>query len=93
MADNQTCEDYRASATIDLEHDRSDLSSKRKLTIPSLKVIYGGKGMIAILGNVKEIWKGYCTDEVELSAEALDCGHYVAEEKPGELLRILDGHL
>lgn len=49
--------------------------------------------MIATLGNVEEIWKGYCSGSVDLSAEALDCGHYVAEEKPDELLRILEGCL
>lgn len=49
--------------------------------------------MIETLGDVREIWNGYCQESVYLSAESLDCGHYVAEEKPEELLQILDEYL
>lgn len=44
-------------------------------------------------GNVKGIWEGYCSSGVELSAQPLDCGHYIAEEKPEELLEVLKGYL
>ena len=95
QANAQACEDYRASATIDLEHDRADLESGNKIQIPHLKVIWGGKGMIDSLnkGNVEGIWRGYCGDRVELTMERFDCGHYIAEEKPGELLGVLEGYL
>lgn len=90
----QACEDYRASATIDLEHDRENLNSNNKLSIPHLKIIWGGKGIINTLnkGDVKAIWQGYCGDGVELTAERLDCGHYIAEEKPEDLLVAIDGY-
>lgn len=52
-------------------------------------MIWGGKGLIETLGDVREIWRGYCLDSVELMGESLECGHYVAEEKPEELLRVL----
>lgn len=95
QANAQACEDYRASATIDLEHDRADLESGHKIQIPHLKVIWGGKGMIDTLnkGDVEGIWRGYCGDRVELTLERFDCGHYIAEEKPGELLGVLEGYL
>jgi haloacetate dehalogenase len=94
-ANTQACEDYRASATIDLEHDRADLLSGHKISIPHLKVIWGGRGMIDTLndGDVEGIWRGYCEDTVELSMERFDCGHYIAEEKPGELIKSLEGYL
>lgn len=38
-----TCEDYRASATIDLEHDRTDMD--KKIECPLL-VLWGNKGVI-----------------------------------------------
>jgi haloacetate dehalogenase len=63
------------------------------LSIPSLKVIWGKKGIINTFGDVKGIWKGYCADNVDLTAEALDCGHYIAEERPEELLNILGDYL
>jgi hypothetical protein len=44
-------------------------------------------------GDVEGIWRGYCGDTVELSMERFDCGHYIAEEKPGELLKSLEGYL
>ena len=38
-----TCEDYRAAATIDLEHDKKD--RKKKLNIP-IQVLWGKKGVV-----------------------------------------------
>jgi len=60
-----------------------------------LKIIWGANGIIQTLnkGNVKGIWEGYCGEGVELSGQSLDCGHYVAEEKPEELLTVLEGYL
>ncbi|ORY23709.1 Alpha/beta hydrolase fold protein [Naematelia encephala] len=81
------CEDYRASTTIDLEHDRQDLQAGNKLNITQLKVFWGRRGMINNFGDVLDIWKGYCNDTVALSGKALDCGHYIAEEQPEELLK------
>jgi len=70
------------------------LKSNNKLAIPHLKIIWGEKGIINTLndGNVKAIWEGYCGDQVELTAERLGCGHYIAEEKPEELLAAIDGY-
>jgi haloacetate dehalogenase len=38
------------------------------------------------------IWKEYCSDQVELTGTTLECGHYIAEEKPEELLVEIDGY-
>lgn len=83
----QTCEDYRAAATIDLEDDRADLSAGRKLKIPAMKVLWGGMGMIEKMGGAVDVWKGYCGNGMEVTGEALDCGHYIPEERPEELLK------
>jgi len=89
---SQTCEDYRASATIDLDHDREDLASDRKISIPALRVLWGAKGMIAKYGDVVAEWKKVCHEDiVEVTGRQMDCGHYIAEEKSEELLQeILD---
>ena len=39
------CEDYRAAATIDLEHDRADDLISHRLAVPML-VLWGGQGTV-----------------------------------------------
>jgi len=73
-----TCEDYRAAAGIDLEHDRADLG--RKVACPVL-ALWGAKGVIARSYPVLEIWRERVRD---LRGKALPCGHFLAEEAPTE---------
>jgi haloacetate dehalogenase len=78
------CEDYRAAATIDLEHDRASRDAGSKVQCPML-VLWGQKGKIGKWYAPLEIWRRYCAQEV--SGGAIDSGHYLAEERPGEVLR------
>jgi haloacetate dehalogenase len=75
-----TCEDYRASATIDLFHDKQDL--ERKITMPLL-AIWGRQGVIEALFDPMEDWREVATN---VHGRALQCGHFIPEEKPKELL-------
>jgi len=75
-----TCEDYRAAAGIDLEHDRADLD--RKLACPLL-VLWGAEGVIERSYPVLEIWRERAQD---VTGKALPCGHFLAEESPSETL-------
>ena len=75
------CEDYRASATIDLVHDREDVASDRKITQP-LKIVWGEHGAVGQCFDVLALWREQAT---QLSGNSLPCGHYIAEEAP-ELL-------
>jgi haloacetate dehalogenase len=75
-----TCEDYRAAATIDLVHDRKDL--KKKITMPVL-ALWGRQGVIAALFDCLADWREVATD---VRGKALQCGHFIPEEKPKELL-------
>ena len=76
------CEDYRASAGIDLEHDQEDLDAGRKLDIPLL-VLWGEQGVVHKCFNPLQEWQLVANDVV---GEALPCGHYIAEEAPQALL-------
>ncbi|MDM0105902.1 alpha/beta hydrolase [Variovorax sp. J22R24] len=76
------CEDYRASATIDLEHDRADIAAGRKLTQP-LRVLWGEHGAVGRCFDVLALWRERADD---VSGEALSCGHYIPEEAPRDLL-------
>jgi hypothetical protein len=48
------CEDYRAAASIDLEHDAAD--SDRRIEAPLL-VLWGGLGTVGALFDVLETWR------------------------------------
>jgi haloacetate dehalogenase len=78
-----SCEDYRASAGIDLEHDRADLA--RKLKMPLL-VVWGARGVVGRQFDCVADWRAVAHD---VTGHALDCGHFIAEERPGELLQLL----
>ena len=76
------CEDYRASATIDLDHDRADVAAGKKLAIP-VHVLWGEHGVVAKNFDVPALWRERA---IKVSAQALPCGHYIAEEAPEALL-------
>jgi len=76
------CEDYRASAGIDLVHDRLDVQAGRRLTQPLL-VLWGAQGVVHQCFKPLHEWE-QVADKV--SGEALPCGHYIAEEAPDLLL-------
>jgi len=81
------CEDYRAAATIDLDHDRASRAQGTKIRCPLL-VLWGKKGRIEAWYDALSIWKGYCAADV--TGGSVDSGHYLAEEAPGEVLARLE---
>jgi haloacetate dehalogenase len=76
------CEDYRASAGIDLEHDREDIAQGRKLEMP-LQVLWGAQGVVQRCFDPLQEWQKVAT---QVTGQALPCGHYIAEEAPDALL-------
>ena len=50
------CEDYRAAAGIDLEHDRQDDAAGRRIVAPLL-ALWGGKGTVGALYDVLATWR------------------------------------
>ena len=79
-----TCEDYRAAATIDLEHDRLDRD--QLLEIP-IQVLWGAKGVVGKQFKPKEIWQKYSSYNV--GGCAIDSGHFIPEEKPLDTIKEL----
>lgn len=75
-----SCEDYRASASTDLEHDRADVQVGRKIVCPLL-VLWGKRGVIERCFSPLKDWAEVATD---VRGRALDGGHYLAEELPDE---------
>lgn len=77
------CEDYRAAASIDLEHDRADRTAGYKLTMP-LRVLWGEHGLVNQCFTPIENWQAVAND---VTGRALPCGHYIPEELPQELIQ------
>ncbi len=75
-------EDYRASATIDLEHDRADVLAGRKINQP-LRVLWGEEGIVGKCFDVLALWRERAE---QASGRSVPCGHYIAEELPAVLL-------
>jgi haloacetate dehalogenase len=76
------CEDYRASASIDLDHDRADITAGKKLAMP-VKVLWGEHGAVGKNFDVLALWRERAN---EVTGQALPSGHYIAEEVPDALL-------
>lgn len=73
------CEDYRAGATLDYAADEADYG-RRKIAAPLL-VLWGRRGLLEQWYDVPAVWRDWADD---VQALGLDCGHYLAEEKPDE---------
>lgn len=73
-----SCDDYRAAASIDLQHDEASLG--QKIRCPLL-VLWGAKGFVQRTYDLLAVWRRYA-EQVE--GKALDCGHFLPEEKPDD---------
>lgn len=76
------CEDYRASASIDLDHDHVDREAGRVLPMPVL-VLWGADGAVHKCFEPLDEWRKVAAD---VRGRPLPCGHYIAEEDPEALL-------
>jgi haloacetate dehalogenase len=84
------CEDYRAAASIDLEHDRSDRDAGRRIGCP----------LLALWGTRNPVWQQYADflgswrdHASDVRGAGLDCGHFIPEEQPAQTLDLLGAFL
>jgi haloacetate dehalogenase len=80
------CEDYRAAASIDIEHDLADERTGRRVAMPLL-ALWGSRGTVARQFDVITVWKEKSASYA--TGKALDCGHFLPEERPEETLAAL----
>ena len=74
------CDDYRAGATIDLDHDLASRAANERITAPTL-VLWGASGIAQSAQTPLDVWGDWCTD---LRGEAIPSGHFLPEENPAE---------
>jgi haloacetate dehalogenase len=73
------CEDYRASAGIDLDHDRASRAAGQKIAC-DLLVLWGRRGVVHALFDPMTLWRAQCAAGLE--GDVMDSGHYIPEEQP-----------
>ena len=83
------CEDYRASASIDLVHDQLDIDKKNFLQ-QAVLVLWGEHGVV---NQCFEPLKEWSKLAVNVKGHALPCGHYIPEEAPELLLNQVQSFL
>ena len=76
---HSACEDYRASATVDLEHDRHSRALSEKIACDML-VLWGERGVVHRLFDPMALWRAQCAAAV--SGQCLPAGHFIPEELP-----------
>ena len=84
-----SCEDYRASFTIDLDHDRADRAAARRVRAPLL-ALWGAHGVVERCFKPLDEWRRVAED---VRGRALPAGHYIPEEVPDLLLQELTSFL
>jgi haloacetate dehalogenase len=82
-----SCSDYRAAASIDLEHDAADI--ERRVQCPTL-VFYGSQGQMAQLFDIPEEWRKRFSNP---KAATLPGGHFFVDQYPSEVARTLSDFL
>jgi haloacetate dehalogenase len=75
------CADYRAAASIDIEHDLADLAQQNTITCPT-RVLWGERGVIHRCFQPLVLWQPWCP---QVTGRAMPCGHYIPEECPNDL--------
>lgn len=83
------CEDYRASASIDLKNDAADIAAGKKIQCPLL-TLWATNGAMGRLYDVLAIWK---QEGVNVSGKGLPGNHSLQESAPRETLAELQAFL
>jgi haloacetate dehalogenase len=75
------CEDYRAGATIDVEHDELDREAGRRIVCPVLVLWAAHGGLPRFYRNVLDVWRPWAGD---VRGTAIDAKHFLAEDSAEE---------
>jgi haloacetate dehalogenase len=83
------CEEYRAAASLDREHDHADLIAGRRIACPTL-VVWARGGAVddwyAETGGPLPLWADWCDD---VQGCAVDGGHFFPETQPEATAELL----
>ena len=80
------CEDYRASAGIDLLHDKASRAQEQKIMCDTL-VLWGDRGVVHKMFAPIRLWQAQCAGDV--SGHVVPSGHFIPEELPDHTVESL----
>jgi haloacetate dehalogenase len=83
------CEDYRASASVDLKIDEADIKAGKKIQCP-LHVLWAAQNRVNKIYDTLAIWK---EEGVNVTGKELPGGHTLQESAPKETLAELQAFL
>ncbi|MEZ5081763.1 MAG: alpha/beta hydrolase [Thermoleophilia bacterium] len=84
-----SCADYRAALGPDLEADDADVAAGNRVRMPLL-ALWGALGAMGRLYDIAESWRAVADD---VTGVAVDAGHFVVEEAPGETFTAIEAFL
>lgn len=87
---HSACEDYRASAGIDLAHDRAGREQGQRIACDTL-VLWGERGVVHRFFDPLALWQAQCAGTV--SGHAMPAGHFIPEERPEATAEALAGFM
>jgi haloacetate dehalogenase len=74
------CEDYRAGAYADFEHDKADREAGNKISAPML-ALWGSHGIASGAATPLDTWRNWATS---VQGQPIPAGHFLPEEAPKE---------
>jgi haloacetate dehalogenase len=83
------CEEYRAAAGLDIEHDKVDQKESRRITCPMLHLWAAGGPLDTFYGQeggALGIWRKWANN---VQGQAIKGGHFFPEENPTETTELL----
>jgi len=83
------CEDYRAGAGIDREHDDAD-RGRRRIECPLLALWSAHGALPRFYGDVLDVWRPWARD---VTGQGIDAGHFLVEDQPRQVAAILSDFL
>ena len=83
------CQDYRASASLDMDEAGEDIKHKRFIQCP-LMVLWGRHGVIEKCFDALEEWRKVTKSGVPVEGCSVDSGHYIPEQAPDEIVKAIN---
>lgn len=81
VAIHSMCQDYRASASLDLEEARDDIANRKLIQCP-LQIFWGRSGIIGKCFDAVKEWQAVSSNDITVDGHGLDSGHYIPEHIP-----------
>ena len=80
------CDDYRAGAGPDVEHDLASRAAGERIAAPTL-ALWGETGIAQGERGPRDVWGEWCA---AVEGRAIRAGHFLPEENPGDTAAALD---